>query len=232
MKATAFHRAWTLPLGVSVTVCALTGCGSSDVARPYYPGTPQVAPLGAISDATWSEQEQRAEASKFVVYDHEFKLRTARLNNAGEDHVKQIAAQLLSGTAFPVVVERSMNDNSQGKYHYPVNPNPELDNQRREVIVAALMQMGVADADQAVVVSPAFATPATAQEAEAAYLRGISSARSSGSFGGGFGGFGGGLGSGGVVMSDNPGTGGGDVFVGAPPTVDTGVNMSDASASP
>lgn len=174
--------------------CALAGGCSSNPMNPaaaFYGMGPRMAPLGAISDGIWSEQEHDAEASKFVVYDHEFKLRSVRLNDAGEDHVKQIAAKLHEGSTFPVVVERSMNDKSRGEFHYPVGPNPELDNQRRDVIVAALRLMGIPDAEQRVVVAPAFAQSATSQEAETGYLRGLQPGRNSGSFGGGFGGFGG-----------------------------------------
>ncbi len=189
-------RRTALTLLTAITVSS--GCSSSSLnpARFFYSGTPQIAPLGAISDGIWANQETDAEASKFVVYEHEFKLRSVRLNDAGEDHVKQIAAQLQEGASFPVVIERSMNDKSRGEYQYPVGPNPELDNQRRQVVIAALRLMGIDDAEQRVVVAPAFAQAATAQEAETGYLRGLQPGRSSGNFGGGFGGFGAGGGSG------------------------------------
>lgn len=167
----------------------LTGC--SELHWAHDP-LDRAAPNGSISRAVWADQERRAEASKFVIPTSEFKLRSTRLNLAGEDHVKQIAAVMQQGTEFPVVVERSMNDNSQGKYKYPVHPNPELDDSRREVIVAALQRLGVTDAEDRVVVAPAFAEPGLGTEAEAAFQRGIIGNRSSGSFGGGFGGFGGG----------------------------------------
>jgi hypothetical protein len=185
----ARHIAWAGLIGICLLAA---GCaGAANPAYAIYGNHGRLAPLGAISDSVWLDQEVSGEASKFVVYDHEFKLRSTRLNLGGEDHVKKIAARIQEGASFPVVVERTMNDKSEGRYKYPVGPNPELDNQRREVVVAALRLMGIQDADDRVLVAPALATSATGQEAESAYLRGMRPGRNSGAFGGGFGGFGG-----------------------------------------
>ena len=124
-----------------------------------------------------------------MVYQHEFTLNGLRLNTAGEDHVKRIAAELERGTDFPVVIERSNTSPRQNTiYKYPIHPNPELDMQRREVIVRSLTAMGVAEADQRVSVAPAYVAPYTDIDAQRAYARGIM-----GSGFGGFGGFGGGF---------------------------------------
>jgi hypothetical protein len=82
------------------------------------------------------------------------------------------------------------------RFGYPVHPNPQLDMQRRELIVRALQTFGVGDAEERVVVAPAFATGFEATEAAGSYMRGIDGGRG---FGGGFGGggFGGGFGGGG-----------------------------------
>jgi uncharacterized membrane protein YgcG len=196
----------------------LSGCVKlNGVSRP---ATTQSAPLGAISDGIWAAQEHRGEASEFVMYAHEFGLRSERLTLDGEDHVKQIASRILNGSESPVVVERSMNNKRLGRFHYPVHPDPELDNQRRNIVVSALLELGVADAEELVVVAPAFATPAFGQEAAAAFARTIGgNNNSSSSFGGGFGGFsGGGIGGG--------GRGGG--FIGT----DVGGDTSDVSSDP
>ena len=169
----------------------LAGCVGTNPARIYYDAA-RVPALGQVSDVVWQDQEVNAEGAKFVVYHHEFQRGSAELNTAGEDHVKQIAARLQEGTPFPVVVERSMHSAGQGQYQYPVNPNPALDNERRTVVVSALRLMGVEDAEQRVVVAPAFSEAATSQEAESAYLRGLQPGYNNSGFGGGFGGFGGG----------------------------------------
>jgi len=190
--------AWRTAAAVAVcTVLFATGCAKPRAGAFYIPPGPP-HPLGTLSDPMWKTQETNAEASKFVIYQHEFMFNTARLNMGGEDHVKQIAVELRDGAPFPVLVERSMTGDRVGDvYDYPVHPNPDLDNKRREVIVRALASMGVADADERVLVSPALAVGFTDQEAEQAYTNGINNASQSGfggfgnGFGGGFGGFGG-----------------------------------------
>lgn len=149
-------------------------------------------PLGTISDNIWQIQGTNAGASDFVIYMHEFKLNGPRLNTAGEDHVKQLAERLLAGQDFQVLVERSMNNPRENtKYKYPIHPNPELDLQRRELLVHALTALGVPDAEQRVVVAPAVATGDKATNAASNYVQGM------GRMGGG-GGMGGGMGGGGM----------------------------------
>lgn len=156
-------------------------------------------PVGTISDSIWRLQEGNAEASDFVVYEHEFVGNTARLNKAGEDHVKQIAYRVES-TPFTVQVEpSSMSVRDSDKYKPPVHGNDELDLQRRDVIVRALAAMGVKEVEQRVVVAPALTPGFQHFEAERAYTRGFSGQNSGfggrGGLGGGAGGgFGGGVG--------------------------------------
>jgi len=156
-------------------------------------------PLGALSDPIWQKQEENAEASDFVIHEHEFVGNTIRLNADGENHLKQIAARL-PGTPFPVIVEAStMGTRATDTHGYPVHPDPELDLQRRELVVAALTNLGILEAEQRVVVGPALTPGFEDREAEAAYNRAFNgSSNFSGfggmGFGGGFGGFGGGAG--------------------------------------
>lgn len=166
------------------------GCHTSPCGTHAY--RPAPAPLGSLSDPIWQNQEANAEQSDFVIYEHEFQNNAEWLNTAGEDHVKQIAARLLTGQDAKVVVERSMNSaRADTEFQYPVHPNPELDMRRREILVRSLAAMGVTDAEDRVVVAPAIAQGITGNEAEAAYASGLSG----GTFGGpgmtGAGGFGG-----------------------------------------
>lgn len=166
------------------------GQGRSHWNRGY---APPPMPNGTLSSQIWRGQEHNAEASDFVIHEHEFVLGGTRLNYAGEDHVKQIAARLQTGQQFPVLVERSRHTvRATDEYKYPVHLNPVMDMARREVIVQALLAMGLPDAEQRVVVAPAYVPGYTGNEAQAAYLRGLQ-----GNFGGGGGGFGGGFGNGG-----------------------------------
>ena len=93
------------------------------------------------------------------------------------------------------MVERSsMSARQNTEYQYPIHPNPALDLRRREIIVRSLTAMGIVDADNRVVVAPAFSQGYRAQEAEAAFQNGMNGR---GGFGGGMGGgFGGGMGGG------------------------------------
>ena len=153
----------------------------------YYP-----MPLGTISDPVWQQQESNAEASDFVIYEHEWKGNTVELNHAGKDHVKQIAARV-NMVPFPVLVQQSsMTVDPDTQYGFPVHNNEELDLQRRQFVVQALTEMGISNAEDRVIVSPAIAPGFESFEAERAYHRGFS-----GGFGGFGGGFGGGIGGGG-----------------------------------
>lgn len=167
------------------------------------------APLGAEIDQMMMQQEMNAEAAKFVVYMHEFELNRVdlqgrehgwRLNDDGEDHVKQIAAQIHNGVSYPVVIERNRTSVKPGTdFEYPVHLDESLDERRRMVVVASLQRMGIADAEDRVVVAPAFSEGYTGPEAARAYNIGINGMQGQGNgFGGGFGagssgGFGGGF---------------------------------------
>jgi len=187
------RRAWRF---VALMVLFSLGCRRALLVPPPPP------PLGYANDPIWQVQESNAEASDFVIYQHEFeKIDGLRLNTAGEDHVKQIAQRAYSGFQYPVIIERSTTSvDPRDKYSYPVHVNPELDLKRREVVVAALTEMGVEDADQRVVVAPALTPGFEGFEAERAYQSiGRGGFGGNGFGGGGFGrgGFGGGFGGGG-----------------------------------
>jgi uncharacterized membrane protein YgcG len=191
------HLLPTASLGLLVSV----GCCSK------YASINPPAPLGSETDQMMEVQEVNAEAAKFVVYMHEFELNRVdsegvahgwRLNEDGEDHLKRIAIELQNGVDFPVVVERSRTSVKPGtEYEYPVHLNEDLDEKRRQIVVASLERMGIADAESKVYVSPAFSHGLTGIEAARAYTRGISGGRAmNGGFGFGGGGFGGGAGGG------------------------------------
>jgi hypothetical protein len=176
--------------------CALavssTGCYMQRASMFFQPQS-VAPPLGTLSDPTWKTMEDNAEPSKFIVHQHEFTLNTTRLNTAGEDHVKQIAARLLAGQNFPVLIERSDTSAREAtEFKYPVHVNAELDMKRREMVAQALLAMGVADANQRTMISPKIGRGFIDNEAERAYYRSFFSNNfNTGAFGNGFGGFGG-----------------------------------------
>ena len=183
----------------------LAGCANHQEAARCDPPAPKM--LGSTLDTINMRQETNAEASKFVIYAHEFELNDPsdknletgwRLNEYGQDHVKQIAANIRTGVCgFPVVVERSETSTKPSRYEYPIHFNEALDAKRRQAIVSSLHAFGIVDAENRVVVAPAFAEGYTASEASRAYNRGLSNGGNGGSGFGRSGGFGGGLGSGG-----------------------------------
>lgn len=194
---TLHTRRTTVQLLLLVALASTTAAGCVRIYRPgWFSAVGQVpAPQGALTDPIWIAQEENAEPSKFVLYQHEFVYNTARFNWAGEDHIKQIAARLHAGQNYPVLIERSMTSKLSGtEYKYPVHPNPELDMQRRAVVVQVLGAMGIPDAEQRVVVSPALTRGQEDLEAERSYGRSFGYGGGYGGFGGGFGGFGGGVG--------------------------------------
>lgn len=178
------------------------------------PLVPPPAMLGSEVDQLMSQQERNAEASKFVIPIHEFELnrptpdgreRGWRLNESGEDHVKQIAARLRQGHEFQVVIERSQTSAlSDTEFEYPVHFNEDLDWKRRAIVVAALERLGIPDADQRVVAAPFAAEGITASEAVRAYTRVVGANNQNGGGGGG-GGRGGGAGSGNGASSSGGG---------------------------
>lgn len=165
-----------LPCGLLLILGVLYGCrgplGHHAAVGPPYD---RPFPLGQVTDAHWETQQTNAEASDFVLYDHEFEGETARLTPAGKKHLLQIAVRM-EHVPFPVVVEQS-----------PDNRNPELDASRRAAVIGHLEQVGVETASPRVVVAPAIAPGITAMEGEAAYYSTLHGADGYGAFGGGYG---------------------------------------------
>ena len=180
---------------MAATWIASHSVGCSYATKCYNMGDFTPNPQGTISDPVWQQQEANAEASDFVIHEHEWTDEGVVLNRAGMDHLKKIAARSAE-TPFSILVERStMGVDPNSQYGYPVNSNHGLDMARRAAIVEALASMGVADAEARVYVSPALTPGFEGNEAESAYRRGFSNA---GGNGFGFGGFFGGGGLGGI----------------------------------
>ena len=165
----------------------LSGCCNG---KCGFLGAVTPAPMGALSDPFWQKQEENAEASDFVIHEHEFVENTVRLNRAGEEHVMSIASRA-AGTPFPIIVQTSsMSPPDYDENAAAVHGNVALDVSRRELVVQALKRFGLEDAEDRVVVGPALTPGFEGFEAERAIRRGFSSQNRNG-FGGGFGGFGG-----------------------------------------
>ena len=158
-------------------------------------------PLGAYSDQAWKLQEGNAEASDFVIHEHEFRGNTSKLNSQGESHVRQVAARMAEN-GYPVIIESSSMSTRESDVHgFPVHNDPALDQRRREVLVHTLIELGAKDVENKVVIGPALTPGYELIEGQAAYARSLSGfnrgnsgrgGSGGGSSGGGFGGGGGG----------------------------------------
>ena len=157
-------------------------------------------PLGTLVDPAFQDQEMNAEASDFVIYQHEWNGETTSMNDRGLEHLKRIYERA-EQVPFPILIEPSnmaVNENTQHKY--PVNANHELDMQRRKIVVEALTGMGFERAAERVFVAPALTPGFEGFRSRTSLPPGFSNwggfGNGFGGFGGGFGGFGGGFGAG------------------------------------
>jgi hypothetical protein len=166
---------------------------------------PDEYPVGAVMRAHYHQMQTNAEASDFILYQHDFVLQSAELTPDGKDKILEIAARMRSAP-FPVVVERSEN-----------NADPELDAHRRQLIAQVLYDLGNTDAGQRVFVSPAYGPGKHSLEAAPEFYQhtfqgGGNNQFGNGGFGGGGGGFGGGGGGFGGGGGGFGGGGGGGGF--------------------
>jgi hypothetical protein len=119
-------------------------------------------PVGAATDAFWETQQTNAEAADFIFFDHEFEGNTAMLTPGAKKKLMSVALRL-EHVPFPVVIEEGLH-----------NRRPQLDVTRRRTIVEQLARLGVEDAEQRVVIAPAFAEGFSATEGESAYYQVLS----------------------------------------------------------
>jgi hypothetical protein len=150
---------------------------------------PQTLPLGSTVRSHYQVMQTNAEASDFIIYQHEFMGETAQLTPDGKDHILEIAARMRSAP-FPVLIERTWN-----------NADPELDAHRRNLVAQILTDLGNPDAQQRTVVATSYGPGYNDLQAEPMYFQHVLSGGTYGSgyglYGnnfGTFGGFGGGAG--------------------------------------
>ena len=182
------RRKWAV---CSAAVLAGAALGCSQTTKMMGMGDFQPQPLGTLVDPAFQDMEMNAEASDFVIYQHEWNGETTSMNDRGLEHLKRIYERAAC-VPFPILIEPSnMAVDPNTRHQYPVNGNHALDMERRQAIVGALTAMGFAEAEQRVFVSPALTPGFQGFEAENAYQRGFSGNNGLGGFGGGFGNIGG-----------------------------------------
>lgn len=137
---------------------------------------PDTLPLGSTIRAHYQVMETNAEAVDFILYQKDFVDNTAELTPLAKDKILEIGARMRS-TPFPVIVERSEN-----------NSDPELDAFRRNLVAIILADLGNPDADQRVIVAPAYGPGLNSVEGEINYYQNVLSGLGGGGLGnGGFG---------------------------------------------
>ncbi|MBI1309790.1 hypothetical protein GC176_00670 [bacterium] len=151
-------KRWRISFSLPATTCGLLAlvAGCSHATKCDYMGNITPNPIGTTVDPVWQAQESNAEAADFIVHDHEWIGNSATLNERGKDHVQQIAARA-NEQRFPIIVEESSRTiRPDTQYQYAVHNNDELDAHRRAMLVEALAILGVADAEERVVVGHDF----------------------------------------------------------------------------
>ncbi|MHC4875553.1 MAG: hypothetical protein ACYTGL_03575 [Planctomycetota bacterium] len=184
-------KRWPISFSPSATACSLLMlvCGCSHATKCDYMGDITPNPIGTLVDPVFQAQEANAEAADFVVHEHEWVGNSATLNERGKDHVQSIAARANSQD-FPIVIEESSRSTRPDtQYQYPVHNNDQLDSHRRAMLVEALTIMGVADAEDRVVVGHDFVHGFWNAEANRALQQGFNNQGGAGGGGGGGGGF-------------------------------------------
>jgi hypothetical protein len=164
------------------------GCCNRRCCSHIQPALP-AEPLGAHVRRFEAVQVANAQASNFEIYLDEWYEGGKTLGPYGQYHITQIA-QRLPAVPFAVKVQ-------------PCN-DVTLNELRRQIVVTALLNLGIRDADSRVIIAYPQAEGLRGEEAEFVYWRSISDALITGRFGGygpygryglgGYGGFGFGFG--------------------------------------
>ena len=137
-----------------------------------------------------SKAEIAAKGFQYITPNH---VRGFRFTPYGQDHLWQIAQRIQQvlydgsmeapyvANRYRVIVERSQTSKYwRTKHRYPVHFNDELDEVRRRMVVDALAAYGIPNANQMVVIAPAFPEGQSGQEASSAYQRAFNSGGSGG----------------------------------------------------
>jgi hypothetical protein len=126
---------WLPRLGLFLPVL-LAGCGSLDHCPNIPPGAIP-PPTGTHSRRLQDLQANKAEADDFVIYKHEWHMGGNQPGPYGRYHLHLIA-QRLPTVPFPVMIQ--------------ADTSGALNQERRALVVQFLMQAGIADAEQRVVI--------------------------------------------------------------------------------
>jgi hypothetical protein len=121
-------------LGVGLACWA----GSATAGPPFHEPAPIPEPLGSHLSRFETAQNNRAEATDFVFFLDEWYMGGSRLGPHGLDHLNRVL-QRLPEQPFPVVIQPDKDD--------------AMNEARRQVLVAALLKNGIADAEARVIIA-------------------------------------------------------------------------------
>ncbi len=130
-------------LCLAAWVAACVGCWTTSNPVSVNEGP---LPLGAVVDPHWQAMVTNAQASDFVIYQHEFIGATVQLNQAGQHHVKQIARRL-ADVPFPVIIEPVTFRPFDNRL-YEEKEFTDVDRERRETLEQDRARRDVIDADR------------------------------------------------------------------------------------
>ncbi len=172
-----------------VVVGLFAGCCGFDMCSLGFRGVPdgtgckepgEWPPLNGSYVYKWKEaQAARADATDFVIFLTEWYMGGEHLGPYGEHHVGYIASRLPT-VQFPVLLEPHLDN--------------ELNEKRRKIIVDALVNLGIHDAETRVVVAYPQSEALYAEEGVVSYYQMLFNRNRNRGFGGGYGGMGGAMG--------------------------------------
>lgn len=130
--------------------------------------------LGAATHRIFQAQVDKAGQDAFVIYENEWRGNTTELGPSGRFHLVRMMRRLQQ-TTYPVVIQ--------------IHPDDAVNQARRNFVVNTLLQAGIGDAENRVVVGPPAAEGLYGEEAVMLYPLFLTS-RFWGTMGGGWGGMG------------------------------------------
>ena len=132
-----------LSLALALLATSAVGCQQTS----YTTGTTQSPqPLGAVIDPHIHAMVTNAQASDFIIYQHEFIGSTVQLTSEGQNHLKQIARRLCE-TPFPVLIE-PVTFRPFENHMYEEKEFTDMNRERRELLELDRARRETADADR------------------------------------------------------------------------------------
>lgn len=146
------HRNYLRLLGAAA-VAASVGCQSPECTRcPDFSTAAIPAPPGNYVCRWIGLQKERADEIDFVIHQHEWYQDGEELGPRGQQHINVLASRLPQCANLVVVEPYEVRIRAGEKLDAAVQRGRDLDQIRKERIVRALLEAGVLDAEERVVI--------------------------------------------------------------------------------